>query len=105
MSIPLPFHSGQLVVAVLKEPRERIWGRLLGLEDAGLAIRGVDLHPWEEILGLVRRGESDQVSLSTRFIPMHRLETMYLDEASSGVPSLADEFRNRTGQEPLDFLG
>lgn len=105
MPIPLPFQSGQLVVVVLREPRERIWGRLLGLEDAGVALRGVDLHPWEEILGLVRRGESDQVSLSTRFIPMHRVEMLYLDEPSSGVPSLEEEFRNRTGQEAQDFLG
>lgn len=105
MSVPLPFQSGQLVVMVLKDPRERVWGRLLGLEGAGVAIRGVDLHPWEEILALVRRGESDQVSLSTRFVPMHRLEMLYLDEASSGVSSLEDEFRRRTGQEAQAFLG
>ncbi|WP_148300361.1 hypothetical protein [Holophaga foetida] len=105
MSISLPFQSGQLVVVVLREPRERVWGRLLGLEGAGVAIRGVDLHPWEEILSLVRRGESDQVSLSTRFIPMHRLETLYLDEPSSGVPSLEEDFRRRTGQEAQAFLG
>ena len=104
MPIPLPFQSGQLVVAVLREPRERVWGCLLGLEGAGVALRGVDLHPWEEILSLVRRGEADQVSLSTRFIPMHRLENLYLDEASSGVSSLGEEFLRRTGQDAQGFL-
>lgn len=104
MGISLPFKQGQLIVMLLREPRERLWGRLLGLEAAGVAIRGLDLSPWEEVLGLVRRGEGEMVALSTRFYPMHRVESLYLDEASSGVPSLGDEFRARTGVEALDFL-
>jgi hypothetical protein len=104
MAIPLPFASGQFVVVVLREPKERLWGRLLGLEAAGIALRGVELSPWEEILAMVRRGEADQVALGTRFVPMHRLESLYLDEPSSGVRSLAEEFTQRTGAEPGDFL-
>lgn len=104
MAIPIPFASGQLVVLVLREPKERLWGRLLGLEAPGIAVRGVDLIPWEEILALVRRGERDQVALGTRFIPMHRIESLYLDEPSSGVPSLAEEFSQRTGVDPQEFL-
>lgn len=104
MAISIPFRQGQLVVAVLREPRERLWGRLLGLEAAGVALRGLDLSPWEEVLGLIRRGESEMVALSSRFYPMHRVESIYLDEASSGVPSLEEEFRTRTGVEAQAFL-
>jgi hypothetical protein len=104
MPLTMPFQSGDLVVVVLQAPRERIWGRLLGLEAAGIALRGLDLMPWEEVLSLVRRGEADQVALGTRFLPMHRVEAMYLDEPSSGAPSLAEVFRARTGQGPHDFL-
>ena len=104
MAIPIPFASGQLVVLVLREPKERLWGRMLGLEASGIAVRGVDLTPWEEILALVKRGEMDQVALGTRFIPMHRIESLYLDEASSGVTSLAEEFLQRTGVDPQEFL-
>lgn len=104
MALQLPFAHGQLVVVVLHSPRERLWGALLGLEAAGLALRGLDLAPWEDVLALVRRGSSDQVSLSTRFVPMHRVESLYLDERSSGVPSLAEVFRERTSLEPLAFL-
>lgn len=104
MSLNLPFARGQLVVVVLHSPRERLWGALLGLEGPGLAIRGLDVAPWEEVLFLVRKGMADQVSLSTRFVPMHRIESLYLDERSSGVPSLAEVFRDRTGIEPADFL-
>lgn len=104
MSLSIPFTSGQIVVVVLREPKERIWGRLLGLEAAGLALRGVELTPWEEILTLVKHGEDDQVALGTRFYPMHRVESLYLDEPSSGVPSLGQEFLRRTGKEAEVFL-
>lgn len=98
------FRSGDLVVVVLQSPRERIWGRLLSLEAAGISLRGLDLTPWEEVLTLVRTGQADQVALGTRFLPMHRVEAMYLDEASSGAPSLAESFQGRTGQDPSSFL-
>lgn len=104
MPLTMPFQSGDLVVVVLQAPRERIWGRILGLDAAGIALRGLDLTPWEDVLSLVRAGESDQVALGTRFLPMHRVEAMYLDEPSSGAPSLAETFRNRTGQDPRTFL-
>lgn len=104
MALSLPFNHGQLVVVVLREPRERVWGRLLGLESAGIALRGIDLSPWEEVLGLVRRNEAEMIALSTRFYPMHRVESLYLDEPSSGVPSLGQEFLTRTGVEPQAFL-
>ena len=104
MPLAMPFHSGDLVVVVLHGPRERIWGRLLGLDAAGIALRGLDLSPWEEVLSLVRTGQTDQVALGTRFLPMHRVEALYLDEPSSGAPSLSDTFRDRTGQDAAAFL-
>ena len=104
MPLTMPFQAGDLVVVVLHSPRERIWGCLLGLDAAGIALRGLDLTPWEEVLTLVRTKQVDQVALGTRFLPMHRIEAMYLDEVSSGVPSLAETFLGRTGQDPHAFL-
>ncbi len=104
MPLLMPFQSGDLVVVVLQSPRERIWGRILGLDASGIAVRGLDLTPWEEVMTLVRTGQTDQVALSTRFLPMHRVEAMYLDEPSSGAPSLAATFHDRTGQEAQTFL-
>ena len=104
MPLSLPFQRGQLVVLVTHAPRERWFGRLLGLESAGVALRGFDLSPWEEVLNLVKAGEGDQVALATRFVPMHRVESLYLDEPSSGVPALGQLFLDRTGREAVDFL-
>ena len=104
MGLSLPFTEGQLVVAVLREPREQIWGALLGLEAAGLALRGVDLQGWEELLAQVKRGEGAEVAVSTRFLPMHRVESLYLDETVAGVPSLAATFLGRAGADPHAFL-
>jgi len=104
MVLSLPFASGQIVVVVLRDPRERVWGRLLGLETAGLAMRGLELTPWEEVLTLVKHEEDDQVAITTRFYPMHRVEALYLDEPSSGVPSLSQDFKRRSGRDPEAFL-
>lgn len=104
MSLSLPFQHGQLVVLLLREPRERLWGRLLGLEASGVALRGVDICPWEEIVSLVRQDQGEMVALASRFYPMHRVESLYLDEPSCGVPSLAEQFQARTGVDPVTFL-
>jgi hypothetical protein len=104
MPLSFPFQRGQLVVVVATAPRQKIWGRILGLESAGIAVRGIDIAPWEDVLNLVNRGHVDQVALDTRFFPMHRIEQMYLDEATSGVPSLGEVFKERTGQDPMEFL-
>jgi hypothetical protein len=105
VAIPIPLQAGQWVVLVLQEPRERVWGRLLGLEPAGVLLRGLDVKPWEEVLQTVRAGQADQVSVGTRFYPLHRVESLYLDEASSGTPSLVDDFVQRTGRDPEAALG
>lgn len=104
MTLSLPFKRGQLVVLVSNLPRERWFGRLLSLDAAGIVLRGFDLSPWEDILILVRAGEGDQVAVATRFVPMHRVESLYLDEPSSGVPSVAQVFEQRTLMNAETFL-
>lgn len=104
MPLFFPFQRGQLVVVVVTAPRQKIWGRLLGLETSGIVVRGIDIAPWEDVLTLVKSGHANQVALDTRFFPLHRVEQMYLDEASSGVPSLGELFKERTGVDPMDFL-
>ncbi|MCL1894139.1 MAG: hypothetical protein FWG02_07895 [Holophagaceae bacterium] len=98
------FQSGRLVVVVLRDPRERYWGMLLDLESSGIAHRGLEISQWESALSLIKGGEGDQVSLGTRFFPMHRVESMYEDEAHLGVESMGDSFLQRTGIEPCIFL-
>lgn len=105
MPIPIPFQPGAWVVLVLSEPRERIWGRLLGLEPTGVALRGLDVKPWEEVIRMVMAEETDLLPLGTRYYPLHRVESLYLDEPSSGAESLVEEFRRRTGADPEALFG
>ena len=100
----LVFKPGQLVVIVLRDPREKYWGTLLGLKSSGISQRGLEISQWEQVLSLVKGGEIDQVSLGTRFFPMHRVESMYEDEAHLGVESMAETFFHRTGLSPQVFL-
>ena len=100
-----PFEPGRLAVLVLREPRERMWGKLLRLEPAGVALRGIELGQWEQAIAMIKNGETEHVAIGTRFFPMHRVEMMYADEINSGVESLATSFLRRTGIEPMWFLG
>ena len=104
MALSFPFNRGQLVVLVAVNPRERLWGRLVGLEAAGVAVRGMELGNWDENLALLRQGQMEHVSVGTRFVPMHRVESLYADEQVAGAPSMGDLFRRGSGMEPLDFL-
>ena len=104
MPISFPFNRGQLVVLVAVNPRERVWGRIIGLEAAGVVIRGMELGSWDENLATIRQGAPEHVSVGTRFVPMHRVESLYLDESIAGAPSMAELFRKNTGLEALDFL-
>ena len=104
MPLSMPFNRGQLVVLITVTPREKLWGRLVGLETAGVALRCMDIATWDESLRMIRAGQSEHVSVSTRFVPMHRVENLYLDEAASGAPSLEQLFRAGTGEDPMEFL-
>jgi hypothetical protein len=43
------------------------------------------------------RGERDGMGLVTMFVPLHRLERMFLDERVGGVESYREVFERRVG--------
>ena len=86
-----------IVILSLQSPKEKIWGELLAITPAGITLRGVDLHSFDELLRQAAAGESGGGAISTAFYPMHRVERMTLDEDSPDIPSLAQRFQNRIG--------
>jgi hypothetical protein len=92
-----------VVVLHLHTPKEKIWGELVALNAAGITIRGVNLHSFEELLREAAAGE-DAAALSTSFYPMYRVEHMAVDESRPGAPSLADRFRQRLGVSMQEFF-
>jgi len=93
-----------IVVVSLHEPKEKIWGQLVALSQAGLTVRGIDVNSFDDFIQQVKRPEEAQVGLATIFYPMHRVERIALDEAKGSIPSLAQTFERQVGRKLNEYL-
>lgn len=92
-----------MVLLVLGNPREKFWGQLLALSEAGVSLRGIDLESFDDSATMLKAGEP--FTPTTVFFPMHRVERMELDVRSGGLPSLSERFRLQTGRDPVRLFG
>lgn len=92
-----PPPAGTVVVAHLREPREKFWGFLLSMDGAGAWVRGIDLSSFEDWARQEAQGSQEGMGLSTLFLPFLRVEKLVVDENSGGLPSLCDRFHGITG--------
>jgi hypothetical protein len=97
-----PFHPGALVIVTLSNPREKLWGAILDVSSHGLSLRGVDVGSFEDLVSLIKNGES--FTSGVVFFPMHRVERLELDLPESSVLSLSQRFAHKTGQDPAPIL-
>lgn len=91
------------VLLNLQNPKEKIWGILLSIRASGVTLRGIDLNSFDDWSRAVARGERD-MGLSTVFFPIHRVERLTADESVGNVPSLAETFEARVGQDVWSYL-
>jgi hypothetical protein len=98
-----PFRPGAFVIATLSNPREKFWGIILDLSHHGLSVRGVELAAFEDLVAAVKSG--DPYTPGVVFFPMHRVERVDLDLPEGDIHSLAERFREKTGQQASTILG
>jgi hypothetical protein len=98
-----PFSPGAMVVVTLGNPRDKFWGMILALAPEGLSMSGAELASFEDLVHMVKDGES--VSPAVVFFPMHRIERIELDLPDGNLPSLSQRFLAKTGIEPAALLG
>ena len=96
---------GSLVVVHLANPNEKFWGVLEGLEGVGLTFRGLSLDAFEDWVTEVARREPSSLGLATMFVPLFRIERMFLDEQVGAVESYRQRFERRVGLAVEPFLG
>ena len=94
---------GASVVVVLHSPRERCWGVLDQISEAGVFLRGLDLNAFDDWLSAVVHAEPF-VGFGDLFFPMWRVERISKDEAAGGVPSLCEQVERRTGHTIEELL-
>lgn len=99
----LPTNS--FVILHLITPKEKVWGVLLSLSNVGVTLRGINLDTFDDWIRQVARGGDEQpVDLVTMFIPLFRLERLFLDEPVGSVPSYADYFEQVVGMPLRRYL-
>jgi hypothetical protein len=99
---PGPFLPGSMVVVTLGNPRDKFWGMILALAAEGLSITGIELASFEDLVVMVKDGES--FSPAVVFFPMHRIERIELDVPDGSLPSLSQRFSAKTGLDPAAVL-
>jgi hypothetical protein len=94
---------GAVVIVVLHSPREKCWGVLEEINAAGVLMRGLDLNAFDDWVQAVTHDEPF-MSVSDHFFPMWRVERISRDESAGGVPSLAEQFEQRTKRKLPEFF-
>jgi hypothetical protein len=95
---------GTPVIVYLHGPREKLWGILIDLNQAGVYLRGIDLNTFDDWTQMIVRGERN-IGLTHMFLPMWRVERVTLDETVDDIPSMADKFYSRVGISISEYLG
>ena len=100
------FERHSVVILNLVNPREKFWGVLASLSAVGVTLRGINLDSFEDWVRQVAKGGDDQtLDLVTMFVPLFRLERIFLDEPVGSVQSYAEHFEQTVGVSVLTYLG
>lgn len=91
-----------MVIVTLGNPRDKFWGMILSLAPEGLSLSGIELASFEDLVVMVKDGES--FSPAVVFFPMHRIERVELDLPDGSLPSLSQRFSAKTGLPPTALL-
>jgi hypothetical protein len=100
-----PIRPGAVVLVHLINPTEKFWGVLLDLGIAGVTLRGINVSSFDDWMAQAARRGDQTLGLSTLFVPLFRVERLYLDEAVGEVESYAQRFRKRVGMPVERYLG
>ena len=91
-----------MVIVTLGNPRDKFWGMILALAPEGLSLSGVEMASFEDLVVMVKDGES--FTPTVVFFPMHRIERIELDLPDGNLPSLSQRFSAKTALDPAQVL-
>jgi hypothetical protein len=94
---------GSAVILVLHSPREKCWGILDEINQAGVFLRGLDLNAFDSWVHAVAHDEPF-IGLGDLFFPMWRVERISRDEAAGELPSLSQQVERRTGRPVSELV-
>jgi hypothetical protein len=98
----MDLHS--IIVVSLHSPKEKFWGELLVLNQAGITVRGIDLNSFDHFVRAINEPDGERVGFPTIFFPMNRVERISLDESTGSIPSMAELFQRKIGRSLSEYL-
>jgi len=99
------FDKHALVIVNLVSPKEKFFGVLVALSPAGITARAVNLDSFDDWVREVARGEESNLDLITMFVPLFRVERIFLDEPLGAIRSYAQRFEDSVGTTLAKYLG
>ena len=99
------FESSDIVLVHLANPSEKFWGVLQRLDATGVVLRGINVSSFDEWMIQATRDEPPTLGLATMFLPLFRVERMFLDEQVGAVESYRQRFEDRVGMAVESYLG
>lgn len=97
----MKIEKDELVILVLHSPREKIWGSLQEINPSGVFVRGIDLNAFDDFLRAFQSNEHFY-GFSNIFFPLWRVERITKDERDGDIPSMSEQFEERTGLKITD---
>lgn len=97
--------QGSIVVVHLAKPTEKFWGILEGLDGTGVVLRAINLGSFDDWMLQAARNEAPSLGLATTFVPLFRVERVFLDEQVGEVESYSQRFERSVGLSVEEFLG
>lgn len=100
------FPPDSLIILNLVNPKEKFWGMLRSMSAVGVTLRGINLDSFDEWVRQLARGDEDEQNLDlvTMFVPLFRVERIFLDEPVGTVRSYSQFFEDVVGMTPARYL-
>lgn len=99
------FDPNALVIVNLVNPKEKFFGVLRSLSAAGVTMRAINLDSFDDWIRQIAREEDTDIDMFTMFVPLFRVERIFLDEQAGAVKSFSQRFEDVVGRNIHEYLG
>ncbi len=98
------FEPSSLIIVNLVNPKEKFFGVLTALSPAGMTLRAINLDSFEDWLRQIAHQDEPNLDLITMFVPLFRVERIFLDEPSGSIKSYSQRFEEVVGRPVREYL-
>ena len=98
------FEPSALVIINLVNPKEKFFGALRSLSPAGVTMKAINLDSFDDWIHQIAREEEQDIEMITMFIPLFRVERIFLDEPAGAIRSYSQRFEEVVGREIRAYL-